>query len=138
MPFLFDLRTKFNIVVYILSQYTNASKWVKWRIITLWRMADSGLEKTVRRMTQAAVFGFPVFFFPSGGTTPEGSGAARSGAGVQSPGGFARGGAADLNMEQGIVSRRVTLLLRSTEIKPLFSDLFLIYFLEKFKTFSSI
>ena len=30
----------------------------------------------------------------------------------------------DLNLELGIVSCRVTLLLRSTEIKPLFFDLF--------------
>ena len=30
----------------------------------------------------------------------------------------------DLNMEQGIVSMRVGLALRSTEIKPLFPDLF--------------
>ena len=29
----------------------------------------------------------------------------------------------DLNLELGIVSSRVALLLRSTEIKPVFSDL---------------
>ena len=35
----------------------------------------------------------------------------------------------DLNLELGIVSCRVTLLLRSTEIKPLFFDLFQFSFL---------
>jgi hypothetical protein len=37
----------------------------------------------------------------------------------------------DLNLELGIVSCRVTLLLRSTEIKPLFSDLFQLSFFKK-------
>ena len=37
----------------------------------------------------------------------------------------------DLNLELGIVSCRVTLLLRSTEIKPLFFDLFQFSFLKK-------
>lgn len=33
----------------------------------------------------------------------------------------------DLNVQRGIVSSRVALLLRSAEIKPLLSDLFVLY-----------
>ena len=35
----------------------------------------------------------------------------------------------DLNVQRGIVSSRVALLLRSAEIKPLLSDLFFYFFL---------